>query len=75
VLDRASDRKGQAWIFVGHEDSSPIGWVYRDYVLCPSSTTRAVATSASFNCRYARTPDEVVIRQVPKLAEPPSPNG
>jgi hypothetical protein len=35
VLDRAVDRKKQAWVYVGHsEDQSPIGWVYREFIAC-----------------------------------------
>jgi hypothetical protein len=40
VLDRAVDRKKQAWVYVGHsEDQSPIGWVYRDFIACKSNGT------------------------------------
>jgi hypothetical protein len=35
VLDRATDRRGQTWVFVGSaEDQTPIGWVFRDYIDC-----------------------------------------
>jgi Bacterial SH3 domain len=40
VLDRAVDRKKQAWVYVGHsEDQSPIGWVYREFIACKSDGT------------------------------------
>jgi uncharacterized protein len=35
VLDRSVDRKKQAWVYVGRsEDRSPIGWVYREFIVC-----------------------------------------
>ena len=35
MLDRATDRRGQTWVFVGTaEDQTPIGWVFRDYIDC-----------------------------------------
>jgi Bacterial SH3 domain len=40
VLDRAVDRKKQAWVYVGYsEDQSPIGWVYREFIACKSDGT------------------------------------
>jgi hypothetical protein len=35
VLDRASDRKGKRWVYVGNnENNKPIGWVYREFITC-----------------------------------------
>jgi hypothetical protein len=69
ILDQASDRAGKAWVYVGREDRSPIGWVYRDYIRCSSRSAEQPPTGPSFNCRYAKSSDEVAICQVPKLAE------
>jgi hypothetical protein len=34
LLDRASDRSGRQWVYVGTKENKPIGWVYRDYIAC-----------------------------------------
>jgi hypothetical protein len=45
VLDRAVDRKKQAWVYVGYpENQSPIGWVYRDFIACNSNGTASQST-------------------------------
>ena len=68
VLDRASDRSGKQWVYVGSsEDNKPIGWVYRDFIVCPATQTRAEG-GPSFNCAYAKAPDEVLICQNKQLA-------
>ena len=73
VLDRSSDRKGQAWIYVGsYPDTKPIGWVYRDFVDCMRSdmtTSSRAEAGPSFNCRDIKAPDEVLICQIPELGK------
>jgi len=35
VLDRTSDRRGKVWVYVGnYEDNKPIGWVFREFIVC-----------------------------------------
>lgn len=36
VLDRSTDRQGRSWVYVGREDSTPVGWVYDNYIDCRS---------------------------------------
>jgi Bacterial SH3 domain len=42
VLDHTSDSRGRAWVFVGVGDT-PLGWVYRDYVVCKPAKAPAHA--------------------------------
>jgi uncharacterized protein YecT (DUF1311 family) len=58
VLDQQNDRQGKTWVHVGTPSYQPIGWVYRDYIYCPSNTTYV---GPSFNCRYAKTANEQLI--------------
>jgi hypothetical protein len=45
VLERKTDRRGQAWVYVGNaEDRMPIGWVFRDYVDCRPDRGTALQT-------------------------------
>jgi hypothetical protein len=35
IIDNAIDEKGRAWVYVSDvETSKPVGWVFRDYVVC-----------------------------------------
>jgi Bacterial SH3 domain len=64
ILDRTTDRRGQAWVYVGNaEDRMPIGWVFRDYVDCrPERTTRPTIAV----CRVADpTPTPLNVRTSP----------
>ena len=48
VLDRASDQKGQAWVYVGRSnDQSPIGWVYRQFIACATNDLSGPETTVS----------------------------
>ena len=71
MLDRAPDRNGKTWVYVGsYPGAKPIGWVYRDYIDCTDGGLTSHADgSPSFNCHYAKTPDEVLICQRQDLAD------
>lgn len=35
VLDRSTDGRGRAWVYVAHRASGePLGWVYREFIAC-----------------------------------------
>jgi hypothetical protein len=63
VLDRTTDGRGQAWVYVGNaEDSMPIGWVFRGYIDCRPDRTTVPMTI----CRVADpTPTSLNVRTSP----------
>ena len=59
VLDRASDRGGKQWVYVGSsEGNKPIGWVYRNFIVCPATPTR-VDGGPSFDLQFSQLPKEI----------------
>jgi Bacterial SH3 domain len=42
VLDHTSDPRGHEWVFVGI-GNTPLGWVYRNYVICKPAKAPANA--------------------------------
>jgi hypothetical protein len=63
VLDRTSDRRGKTWVYVGnYEDNKPIGWVFREFVVCgvehiPAIRPRAGHDVAQDNSQICFGPD------------------
>jgi SH3 domain-containing protein len=62
VLDRTSDRKGKAWVYVGnYENNKPIGWVFREFIACgveqvPAIRPRSRDDAAQQNSRICFDP-------------------
>jgi hypothetical protein len=38
ILDSASDGRGAPWVYVADAEGTPIGWVYRSYIVCKGET-------------------------------------
>jgi hypothetical protein len=34
IVDRTVDAEGRDWVYVGYSARDPIGWVFRDFVVC-----------------------------------------
>jgi tetratricopeptide (TPR) repeat protein len=62
VLDRTSDRRGKAWVYVGnYENNKPIGWVFREFIACgveqvPAIRPRSRDDAAQQNSRICFDP-------------------
>ena len=69
ALDRSSKR-GKDWVYVGRAETRlPVGWVFLDYLDChEQNTINASKKGPSFNCTYAKAPDEISICQSEQLA-------
>ena len=38
IIDHTTDRQSREWVYVSDPDTDkPIGWVYRDYIVCKGS--------------------------------------
>src|ERR1700731_1066723 len=37
ILDSSIDRHGRPWVYVA-DDTAPLGWIYRQYVVCKGET-------------------------------------
>jgi hypothetical protein len=40
ILDTAFDVKGHPWVYVADETGTPLGWVYREFIVCKGQTPR-----------------------------------
>ena len=40
ILDSSIDNEGRPWVYVADDNGSPLGWVYREYVVCKGETQR-----------------------------------
>ena len=40
ILDSSIDDQGRPWVYVANDTGSPLGWVYREYVVCKGETQR-----------------------------------
>jgi len=34
ILDSSTDNEGSPWVYVADDTGNPLGWVYREYVVC-----------------------------------------
>lgn len=68
IIVQSASLQGKNWAYIGSADNSaPLGWVFRDYLDCGSSTTAMV--QPSFDCRKAKAPDEIAICSNAELSE------
>jgi hypothetical protein len=40
ILDSSIDNRGRPWVYVADDTENPLGWVYREYVVCKGKTRR-----------------------------------
>ena len=40
VLDSSMDNQGRPWVYVADNTGNPLGWVYREYIVCKGETRR-----------------------------------
>jgi hypothetical protein len=40
ILDSSIDDKGHPWVYVADVSGTPLGWVFREYVVCKGETSR-----------------------------------
>jgi hypothetical protein len=40
ILDSSTDIAGRPWVYVADDTGNPLGWVYREYVVCKGETRR-----------------------------------
>jgi hypothetical protein len=40
ILDSSIDNEGRPWVYVADDTGKPLGWVYREYVVCKGETQR-----------------------------------
>jgi hypothetical protein len=40
ILDSSIDNEGRPWVYVADDTGNPLGWVYREYVVCKGETQR-----------------------------------
>jgi hypothetical protein len=40
ILDSSIDNQGRPWVYVADDTGNPLGWVYREYVVCKGETRR-----------------------------------
>ena len=40
ILDISIDNQGRPWVYVADDTGNPLGWVYREYVVCKGETRR-----------------------------------
>ncbi len=40
ILDSSIDNEGRPWVYVSDDTGNPLGWVYREYVVCKGETQR-----------------------------------
>jgi hypothetical protein len=38
ILDSSTDNQGRPWVYVADDSGNPLGWVYREYVVCKGET-------------------------------------
>lgn len=38
ILDSSIDNRGRPWVYVADDTGNPLGWVYREYVVCKGET-------------------------------------
>jgi Bacterial SH3 domain len=77
IIDHVS-KSGKEWAYIGRiGDQHPAGWVFRDYLDCAQEEAASSQASQpqqntlqpSFDCRKARTLDELAICSNPELSQ------
>jgi hypothetical protein len=40
ILDSSIDNRGHPWVYVADDAGNPLGWVYREFVVCKGETAQ-----------------------------------
>jgi uncharacterized protein YraI len=38
IIDNSIDGQGRPWVYVADDGGNPLGWVYREYIVCKGET-------------------------------------